>query len=284
MFTKYEMNITEDSFFKNELSDDFSKSLSLFVCSYGEFFALKDYNTKRMGLHSFLVIYTIDGEGEMLYNNATYNLTADSFIIINCDNFQQYKTHGSHWHFYYLHLENDSANQIIKSLFDCETVFMPKVNDAILTEYFKEIIYNGIFDSKLKAINNCKTAFSILSSIYKIKNLKNSIRYDAVYNEIDNYIQNHYLEKITLDDLCLRFGLSKYHFIRVFKKYKNLSPYDYIIFLRLNYAKILLVNSDKAIEEIALITNYDSSTSFIRAFKKATGLTPSILRKAVSNS
>ncbi|HBD64704.1 MAG TPA: AraC family transcriptional regulator, partial [Clostridiales bacterium] len=49
---------------------------------------------------------------------------------------------------------------------------------------------------------------------------------------ICEFLENHYMENITLDDLCKLTGLSKYYLLRSFTKQKGISPYSYLETIR----------------------------------------------------
>ena len=85
-------------------------------------------------------------------------------------------------------------------------------------------------------------------------------------------------ENITLDLLASNSNLSKYHFIRVFKKELGLTPHSFIINERLNRANKLIQNG-KTISEASLLVGFNDQSHFTRNFKKYFGYTPAILQK-----
>ena len=91
---------------------------------------------------------------------------------------------------------------------------------------------------------------------------------------IKRYLDEHYMDEISLDALSEMAYLSKYHFTRTFTSYAGVSPYQYLIALRLNHARHLLLLTNTSIEEISFQTGFKNSKNFIRAFKQATGTTP----------
>lgn len=92
-----------------------------------------------------------------------------------------------------------------------------------------------------------------------------------------SYIDAHCNENLTLDKISSRAGFSKYHFDRVFKKYTGITYYEYLSSKRIYNAKELL-EAGMPISEIAAKTGFKSLTSFSRAFKKNTGISPSEYR------
>ncbi|MFV0504101.1 MAG: response regulator [Lachnospirales bacterium] len=98
----------------------------------------------------------------------------------------------------------------------------------------------------------------------------------ALSTKIQKYIDNNFTHKISLNDISEHFNYTPSYINRVFKKEFNISPLQYIINLKLEYAKKLMLNSpDLNIKTIAFATGYDDARYFSRIFKNEVGLTPS---------
>ena len=85
-------------------------------------------------------------------------------------------------------------------------------------------------------------------------------------------------ENISLDKLALNCNLSKYHFLRVFKKEMGLTPHSFIINERLNRANNL-IQKGLTISEASLKVGFNDQSHFSRNFKKYFGYTPTLLQK-----
>ena len=93
------------------------------------------------------------------------------------------------------------------------------------------------------------------------------------------YIQQHYREKLTLEDVARQVNLSPFHFSRVFKQYAGCAPMEYAQKIRMDMAKCLLKTTDLPIEQIAERVGYGSSSSFANMFTQKVGLSPTQFRK-----
>lgn len=90
------------------------------------------------------------------------------------------------------------------------------------------------------------------------------------------YIKDSLDTKFTLDELALNSNLSKYHFLRVFKKEFGLTPHNFIINQRVNKAFELIKNGTK-ISQACLDVGFNDQSHFTRNFKRLYGYTPSKL-------
>ena len=102
------------------------------------------------------------------------------------------------------------------------------------------------------------------------------------FNDVLDYIDSHYTEELTLDDIADFSGFSKYHFTRLFKQYTDSTFYDYLSFRRIKSAEELLANPELSITEIALQSGFSSISTFNRIFKQKKGCTPSEYRSLYS--
>jgi transcriptional regulator GlxA family with amidase domain len=90
---------------------------------------------------------------------------------------------------------------------------------------------------------------------------------------ICEFLEKHYIENITLEDLCKLTGLSKYYLLRSFTKQKGISPYSYLETIRIDKAKKMLEQGVLPID-VALQTGFTDQSHFSNFFKKFIGLTP----------
>lgn len=91
-------------------------------------------------------------------------------------------------------------------------------------------------------------------------------------NVID-YIEAHLTDDISLSDLALQAGLSKFHFSRLFKQSLGLPPHKYVIKRRIEQAAQQL-NQGQSIARVACQFGFSDQSHFTRAFKQVKGSTP----------
>ncbi len=102
---------------------------------------------------------------------------------------------------------------------------------------------------------------------------------DNIASQICSFLDAHYRDSLSLDDLARHFHLSKYHLSREFKRCTCTSPYEYLLICRINHAKEHLRTSHLSVQEIAAVCGFGQTSHFIELFKKYEGITPLAYRK-----
>ena len=97
--------------------------------------------------------------------------------------------------------------------------------------------------------------------------------------DLIHFLQEHYAEEITVDQLASDFGYSKNHFMSIFKLHTGSSCMDFLLQLRLNKACEALIQSTAPIAEIARQVGFTNLSNFNRQFKQRYHMTPNQYRK-----
>lgn len=95
---------------------------------------------------------------------------------------------------------------------------------------------------------------------------------------IRNYIENHYDVNLNLDALSNAQCVSKYHLLRLFKKYYGQTPRQYLIDKRIEKSKEHLING-MSVTETCFAVGFESLGSFSTLFKTKTGKSPTRFQK-----
>lgn len=95
----------------------------------------------------------------------------------------------------------------------------------------------------------------------------------VVIKKACDYMEENFIDHITLDDLSNVSGLNKYTLLRNFTRQRGLTPYQYLETIRVNHAKRLLEQGIEPIEAAGQ-TGFTDQSHFTRYFKNFIGLTP----------
>lgn len=122
---------------------------------------------------------------------------------------------------------------------------------------------------------------SVLNGILdKIVEKRNSRGKNKSVESIIQYIQEHYQESdLSLDQLAEQFQLTPPYISKLFKEHTERNFIDYLIEIRIAASQELLKDKNKKVNEVSEMVGYTNTRSFLRAFKKYTGLTPTEYRE-----
>lgn len=258
-----------------------AKSAFFYVQEAGYFQTQPQYFTERSHLNSYLVVFTLSGKGYLKYNNKNYTLLHKQAFFIDCMEHHYYETdREDRWEILWVHFNGSSSrgyyNQYIKNsspvLNIADNSLIPAILHQIVDVQRKKDIRTEIICSKL--IVELLTELLLENSNINMADSFLPIYIQSAMDELDK----RFNERITLDQLANKFSVSKFHFSKEFKKFTGITPNEYLISARINYAKELLKYSSVPITEIAEMVGINNISHFINLFKSRTGGTPLTFR------
>ena len=155
------------------------------------------------------------------------------------------------------------------SLLDLDTVSM--LCGQMYNISFAQYYSNNIQQSLLKAL------------LYEISNQtlqSHAHKFDQKFVKLLNYIQENFLEKISVDELSDKFGYNKHYLCRIFKQRTGKTITTYYTQLRVCLACQQLSETNYSVKRIAYECGYESEKYFMRIFKEHMGITPSQYRNS----
>ncbi len=101
------------------------------------------------------------------------------------------------------------------------------------------------------------------------------------YKKIISYMEEHYQETLSLQQLSELVGCNSQYLCRFFREIAGISPVQYLLSYRIDRACVLLAHSMQSVTDIALICGFDNISYFIRKFREVKGCTPGEYRKNI---
>ena len=96
---------------------------------------------------------------------------------------------------------------------------------------------------------------------------------------VRRYIDLHFKEPLTLDQLSEEAHMNKYYLSHSFKREYGVSPINYLISRRISESKYLLSETDLSMSQIAQLLGFSSLSYFSQAFRKSQGVSPMEFRQ-----
>lgn len=175
----------------------------------------------------------------------------------------------------------DAQHEIINFLPDVKTIIITAYNDF---SYAQQAVKYKVADFLLKPVAPNDLYASLNQVISELSESTPSSSSSAECTDsiqmILDYIDQHFLEDLTVKDIASMFGFSEKYFSRYFKQKTKVSFTDYITNLKIERSKNMLLYSDAPIYEIAMDLNFSDSSYFSKVFKRKEGMLPSQYRKS----
>ncbi len=94
-----------------------------------------------------------------------------------------------------------------------------------------------------------------------------------------DYLEGHIADQTTIAQLSALLDLSRFHFIRAFKKTVGMSPHKFILQRRIERARELLADENLSVAEVAGRTGFNGAAQLTRVFRQIVGTTPTAFRR-----
>lgn len=246
------------------------------------------------------IIYAESGICIYYVNFEPYELRKGDVLVIPpgvIHSFEQYESEKfiGYSCVFNLNMVNNNAVDVCSSKY-----FMPLFNNEIVlkihikdgekhTENIRKLVWNSLkcyyekgscYEIQLKICLLEFFRYFFVNELFE-KSLRKSslIKLSDKTKAIITYIEEHYEEKIMLEDLAKLTNQSVYNFAHSFKYCTGQSPMEYINQYRLSVAAKKLISTDEPVINIAADTGFNNVSYFNRAFKKKFQMTPTQYRK-----
>lgn len=256
----------------------------LLVC--GHFNCELGYHITRKGNTSPLLIYIIDGQLNLDYENREYQAKKGDILLIDCNKPHTYYS-DPNCNFLFFHFNGSDSIRITNHLIKQNegALFRLEINQTI-SQLMYELVTKLYYDQAINDIDlsivvyNCLCLMQAINEILPVQpSLTSSVISDSIY-----YIRNNINRSLSIKDLSSQAHLSPYYYAHLFKRETGSSPIEYIAQLKIKIAKTMLKTSQITISEIAESLGYSSSSSFINAFTSRIGTSPMKFRNSSDKS
>lgn len=250
-------------------SSQTARKLLYYPLAAGEFYCNGKYNVERESYNSILAICVLDGNLTMVQDHTELNAQKDELLLIDCYCAHRYFAEDNA-HTLWVHFDGSNSREWFGEIAAQKGQKMKcsrQTADCILNiiRYIKH-------DQNEYTIAN--ELYSLLCNISKKHDFDQRSSKTSRIEAAKNYIISNHDKNISVADIACAAYMSTSHFSKVFREITGFSPYDYLLTIRLDKAKELLLQTDDPIESIAGKTGFNSASNFIYFFKKETSLSP----------
>ena len=147
--------------------------------------------------------------------------------------------------------------------------------------YLKELWCNAekVIKGKIQKKEYLLSLAKILEEFQSATDMARKTSAESDASPISNYLQEHYKEIHSLEELTTYFRVSKSYLCRIFRKQTGLTIVEYINRLKVEEAYKLLQETELSIHEVSMRCGFDTVIYFNRVFRRIMGVTPKDARK-----
>lgn len=254
------------------------------------FTLLRQENPRKLWKPEIEIIFILKGTGRVYLSNmkTVYTVREGDIFVINSFEMQNLELEGSAAALSFsvsLRFASAVSPELLQYQIDCRSFLYGEDKQEAFDTLRRD--FASVFKEQYKNINQPAAYFkskaaAVLENLsrYFLNREKPSTGYGSLetLKPAIHYIQSHYRENITLEDLAEKTFLSKTYISRSFPKYFGISFTEYVTFLRIAYAIRMLPGKD-TISNIALESGFPNVNAMILAFKRHWGITPGEYRK-----
>lgn len=258
---------------KEELYKINQKSENLDLIKFhlcGTTFPDKNYMINRPLSKVWVIEYVEEGSGTIHINDEVFTPKAgDSYFLHGGKNQHYFSDDKEPWKKHFINISGKLVESLSEGYGISNTVHFPGLN---LEHELKEIIAIA----KRGDMDNTAELIAILNAIF-LKMRSSTKKSDPLLSlgtKMTDFLNTQVTSNFHIDLLCNHIFKSESQTIRIFKNIYGITPYNYVLNKKIDFAKKLLIDTNLSVKEIATKLCFCDEYYFSNLFKKKTGISP----------
>ncbi|WP_342418040.1 AraC family transcriptional regulator [Paenibacillus sp. FSL R10-2782] len=227
----------------------------------------------------FYLIFVLDGQAEFIYKQKKYHVQkSDLFCFFPHLAHEYYTEQESPLQKVWIGFEGPQSLSLLEriGIKPCTPFLANAVSGEVtrlISNLFSIVNDNSRRDSDLSRLITLHQIFEELSRNTS-DTMRNYVCSDYWLQQGKDYIDMHYCDRITIEQIAEHVGVDRAHFSRKFHSTFLISPAKYLQNLKIDEAKRLLEQTTYNLSIIAQSIGYTDMSTFSKAFKKTVGIPP----------
>lgn len=259
--------------FESDICNDENLPIYMAINTIKESSSIKDIHW-----HDVIeLLYSIEGTATAVLNGQSIKLAPNELVIINSNKLHTlYSEDGCEY--VCMHIQP----KVLTSFGLPNLEIKPHINDLYIKDSINKVIssYNSkeyFYMQEIKALiikmfiylyRNCIESNEDIESIYDKKHFE-------LVKEIIRYVRIHFVEEISIDEICKSVAFSPSHISHCFKAVTGQTLMKYINYVRCENAKYLLKSGEHSVQDCAELCGFTTLSYFSRIYKQQMGVPPS---------
>lgn len=247
-----------------------ARRLFFYPLAAGDFRCTEQYRVSREQYNSILLLLVLEGEMVLRQEGAELAARGGELLLVDCYRQHEYAA-VQDTHTLWVHFDGAGSRELFQEL---------KQQRGQKLKYGQETLetLQGIVRGVSEEAPESELSVRIYALFCKLlagSSLPEQENTKGIQIEKGKeYMKHHLKEPVAIEEIAEHVSMSASYFTKVFRETTGFSPYEYLLRLRLERAKELLLQTELPVSEIAYRSGFHSDSNFIYFFKKETGLSP----------
>lgn len=248
------------------------------------------HRTRALHKHSDCceVLFIYSGSSKYVVGDHVFSVRKGDLVVTNCDMLHEDILDEDDAVSYYaismddVMLEDLPKNHLIAN--DICPVFPADTDEALFHQLFRSI-FDFLSEGRPETEDICHhlmmTVLTLILQMVRSSKIPHMVTGDisTLIQEVKQYLNDNYMNDISLQSISANFFISPYHLSHFFKEKTGNSPMNYVNRRRIGEAQTLLIRTKDSITEIATHVGFSNLNNFNIQFQKQVGMSPRQYRK-----
>jgi len=233
------------------------------------------------------LFYIVGGKGQFLIQDQLYPVNSNNLVIINPN-----VTHTE------VSLNAQPLEYIVLGIEGIELATNESSNGQFnILDHFESVEISSCLRNILREMEQKNTGYEDVCQAYMeiliirlMRNIALAVPTESQVvsgnrqcASVKRYIDLHFKEALTLEQLAEDAHMNKYYLSHAFKREYGISPINYMITKRIEESKYLLAETDLSMSQIAQLLGFSSLSYFSQVFRRTQATTPMEFRQSTKN-
>lgn len=222
--------------------------------------------------------YTLAGEGIFRDGSREVVMRPGEAFLINAPSDTGYRlAPGREWSFIYILFVGDMARHHVATLLERHGTCLAMPATAPPVEILQRLHRECKAGVTQDPYALSAVLYRFLMELYRLLEPRDDI--PACVGRVMRRIERDFRDPaLRLTDLARESGLSLYHFARLFRRHTGISPYAYLLQVRMTEAMDHLLSTPLSVKEISRMMGFNDGSHFCRVFRQHHGVSPGRVR------
>lgn len=183
------------------------------------------------------------------------------------------------WEYLYVHFSGSAALPFFRRIREGFGSCFHLPRDSFPIQLWLNLHHEMGGGRQLRRYEGGELVYRFLSSLLRLLETSDETALSPLVEEGIQYMKEHFQERLSIEELAGRAGLSPAYFSRLFASQTGQTPLSCLNHMRLNHGVFLLLNTSLTVEQIAEGCGFSCGNYFCKVFRKASGLSPAEYRR-----